>query len=176
IRQIGDQKNDSVPPSRLTRSRHFAEVPSYACARDTALNEAAKGAADASRGHKPQRFVGGENVDIVGHKGGPCDPSTKNDAGGTPASEFIRAYRGVLSARSRGVCPVPSSSSRSVRAGGNPPVSGAFVHRPKTRRQHCLSTPFGTSLLLHQDPEAPLDRRGDALSEAGDSIARCPEP
>jgi hypothetical protein len=32
------------------------------------------------------------------HKGRLCDPSAKNDAGRTPASEFIRPYRGVLSA------------------------------------------------------------------------------
>src|SRR5713226_5199147 len=45
---------------------------------------------------------GGEGIN-VGHKEVPCDPSTKNDAGGTPASQLVQAYRGMLPAGRGGV-------------------------------------------------------------------------
>src|SRR5258708_11639723 len=105
----------------------------------------------------------------VGHKEVPCDPPTKDDAGGTPASEFIQAYRGVLRARRGRVLPVPPSCSRPVRAGADPAVSGASVYRPEARRQHRRATPFGVAVLLHQDSEAQLERRRDSLSQAAHS-------
>src|ERR1022692_1517495 len=39
----------------------------------------------------------------VGHKEVPCDPSTKNDAGRTPATQSVQAYRGMLPAGRGGV-------------------------------------------------------------------------
>ena len=46
-------------------------------------NEAA-GAADATRGVEEKRSA--STASKVGSQGGPCDPTTQNDAGGTPAS------------------------------------------------------------------------------------------
>src|ERR1039457_4511127 len=39
----------------------------------------------------------------VGHKEVLCDPSTKNDAGRTPAEQSVQAYRGMLPAGRGGV-------------------------------------------------------------------------
>ena len=46
-------------------------------------NEAA-GAADAARGGSLRHAAATESS--VGSQGGPCDPTSQNDAGGTPAS------------------------------------------------------------------------------------------
>src|SRR5262249_46588877 len=42
----------------------------------------------------------------VTEKGGPCDPSSKNDAGGTPASELLPDYRKVVHPIGEGLCRV----------------------------------------------------------------------
>src|ERR1017187_348301 len=47
-----------------------------------------------------------------GHKEVPCDPSTKNDAGRTPASQSVQAYRGML----------PAGRARRPEPGGGPAV------------------------------------------------------
>jgi len=56
------------------------------------------------------------------------------------------------------------------------PEESASIRRICSPIENSMPTPsvntsrhFASS---HQNPEAPLDRRGDALSEAGDSIAR----
>src|SRR5258708_27369282 len=102
---------------------------------------------------------------MVGHKEVPCDLSTKDDAGGTPAPEFIQAYRGVLRARRGRVLPVPPACSRPVRAGADTAVSGAPVYRPEARCQHGGTTPFGAAVFLHPDFEAQLEGRRNSLSQ-----------
>src|ERR1022692_2370862 len=94
----------------------------------------------------------------VGHKEVPCDPSTKNDAGRTPASQSVQAYRGMLPAGRGGVRSLLQAPTRPVGAGTDPTVPGTPVYRPEIGRQHGRTTSFGSPVLLRQDPEAELER------------------
>src|ERR1017187_7660793 len=112
----------------------------------------------------------------VGHKEVPCDPSTKNDAGRTPASQSVQAYRGMLPAGRGGVRSLLQAPTRPVGAGTDPTVPGTPVYRPEIGRQHVRRTYFGSPGLLRQGPEAELERSRDTLSQTTDSVARRPEP
>src|ERR1017187_9138284 len=94
----------------------------------------------------------------VGQKEVPCDPSTKNDAGRTPASQSVQAYRGMLPAGRGGVRSLLQAPTRPVGAGTDPTVPGTPVYRPEIGRQHGRTTSFGSPVLLRQDPEAELER------------------
>src|ERR1039457_3936854 len=112
----------------------------------------------------------------VGHKEVPCDPSTKNDAGRTPASQSVQAYRGMLPAGRGGVRSLLQAPTRPVGAGTDPTVPGTPVYRPEIGRQHGRTTSFGSPVLLRQDPEAELERSRDTLAQTTDSVPRRPEP
>src|ERR1017187_1828926 len=73
------------------------------------LNKAA-GAADATRGGMGgSRALAGV---FCGSQGGPCDPTSTKDAGGTPASQLRPEYRKRVPANRAGLRPTLPSTAR----------------------------------------------------------------
>jgi hypothetical protein len=63
-------------------------------------------------------------ISWITEKGGPCDPTTQKDAGGTPASQLVSSYRKNLRPhrlRVRGAFP---PVARQAGTGANPSVPG----------------------------------------------------
>src|ERR1039457_3973628 len=80
--------------------------------------------------------------------GGPYDPFTKNDAGGTPASQLLSEYNNHLHPYRRRFRTVLQASAGRVGPGAHSRVSGAAFQQAKTEAQHGDATAGGLALLL----------------------------
>src|SRR5215831_6045959 len=65
----------------------------------------------------------------LGSQGGPCDPSTKNHAGGTPASSLLRGYHTLLHPPCRKVRTTFQLLSGSLRPATHSQVSSLPLHQ-----------------------------------------------
>ncbi len=62
-----------------------------------------------------------------GSQGGPCDPSTQNHAGGTPASSLLRGYHTLLHSRRRSIRSTFPVSSGSLGSAAHPGIPSSAL-------------------------------------------------
>src|SRR5260370_34394877 len=125
-------------------------------------NEAA-GAADAARGRGPGFVI--LPSDKVGSQGGPCDPSTKNHAGGTPATSLLRGYHTTLyplGGKIRATLPLLSRSPQHATYSGIPCTT---LHRAEAVARLGHQPSVRPADFLHSDVEKAVEHCRHSLSE-----------
>src|SRR5437588_6498460 len=93
---------------------------------------------------------------FCGSQGGPCDPTTKNDAGGTPASKLLSDYRKRLPENCGSLCQALPTSTGPAWAGTNPRLSGVPVQREEAECAHSRAPHGSVTILFLQDAEASI--------------------
>src|SRR5260370_36792030 len=91
-------------------------------------------AADATRAGRPG--IPTATGVVFGSQGGPCDPTTNDDAGGTPASELLSDYNAHVSADRPRFRQVLQPVARSTRSRRDPRLPSPSVRRSKAGGSH----------------------------------------
>src|SRR5437868_14226090 len=81
----------------------------------------------------------------------PCDPSTKNDAGGTPASSLLGVYLTALHSLHRALRSALSPLARSPGTEAHPRVPSPALHPAQTDSRFGDQPSLRPALLLHPD-------------------------
>src|SRR5215813_10717199 len=121
-------------------------------------------AADATREVAERLLLDGLDVS-VGHRRCPRDPSTKNDAGGTPAPYLCSKYHTPLHPHSGRFCSTIPLFSRSLRSSTHSRISSRAVSEAQVFAEFRGAVPGGSALFLHQDASQSLEHCRNSLSE-----------
>src|SRR6266702_2125628 len=106
----------------------------------------------------------------------PCDPSTQNDAGRTPASSLLGSYHAALHSLDRAVCPALPPLARSPGTAAHPRVPGAALHCAQTDSRVGDQPSLRPALPLHPDAQEALEHCRHSLSQEALSPAHYPQP
>src|ERR1019366_6438845 len=92
-----------------------------------------------------------------GSQGGPCDPSTQNHAGGTPASSLLRSYHPLLHPRRRTIRSTFPVSSGSLGAAAHPGIPSPALHPEEVVTRLSNEPSLCAAIFLHPDTSKAVE-------------------
>src|SRR6516164_9108225 len=100
----------------------------------------------------------------MGHrKGGPCDPSSQNDAGGNPASSLLSSYSKNLPSNRRRFRAAFSLFTQQAWSGTDSSVPGSPVPNKEAHASYRVPVRLGASFLLCKNTTQELFGRAHSL-------------
>src|SRR5208282_6919099 len=100
-----------------------------------------------------------------GSQGGPCDPSTQNHAGGTPASSLLAGYHTTLHPLRRKIRTTLPHFSRPPGPAAHSGVPSPTLHWAEAVARYGDQPSVRPAVFLHPDAEEAVEHCRHSLSE-----------